>query len=338
MKLNKKILSSMLRHLEQAPAIYQPSDHWRYLNKIHLQQIGEEFEEFKRTINMRYFNWGTVGILAHQLRPIFREIVKKRNFNPITNSSFQKDHARNNFNPLSKLFYRIYVASLFDFVGRVDSYNLLSNIEEPVEGMPHLIRYRGRDTSQDLCNSIFEFYSATYKISNNKNLEVGEIGAGYGRLAFVFLKANPNTKYTIIDIAPALYVSQEYLLKIFPKEKTFTYREFKSFKDVAKEYNSARIRFMTADQIELLPNKIFNLIVTVSTLHEMTPDQISHYINQSDRLCRDFFYFKQWKKALYKESGYIKEDEYPIPPRWKKIYHRRHKIQRMFFEALYKVR
>lgn len=328
----------MLRDFEKVPAIYRPSDHWKHLNKVHIKQINQEFEEFKRTINMRYFNWGPFGILAHQLRPILREIIKKRNFSPIKKSSFQKDHARNNFNRFSALFYRIYVASLFDFVKRVDVHSLFDTIEEPLEGIPYLIRYKGKDISQDLCNSIFELYSATQKTSLNKNLEIGEIGAGYGRLAYVFLKANPKIKYTIIDIPPALYVAQEYLSKVFPNEKIFKYRKFKNFKDVAKEYNLARIRFLMDDQIKLLPDKIFDLVITVSTLHEMTRQQIDHYIHQTDRLCRGFFYFKQWRRALYKDSDYIKEFNYPIPSSWRKIYHRRHKIQRMFFEALYKVR
>ncbi len=93
-----------------------------------------------------------------------------------------------------------------------------------------------------------------------------------------------------------------------------------------------------AHQIEYLPNKSFDYTINISSLHEMTRLQIKKYIKQIDRVTKGYFYQKQWRKSRVSDNNYIREDEYPIPKKWKTIYHRRHPVQEWFFEALYQVR
>ncbi|OGM75395.1 hypothetical protein A2382_03170 [Candidatus Woesebacteria bacterium RIFOXYB1_FULL_38_16] len=325
----------MMESVYHAPLIYRPSDYWLRLNELHILQISEDFDSFKRSVNMRYFNWGAFGILVHQMRPIAREIIKYHNWGPILKCTYLKMKTKIRMNAVSAFIYKIYVASLYDFVSRIDRLDILTKISEPIIGAPYVIRYKNKIVSQDLCNSVFEFYSATRFLNKNKKLEIAELGAGYGRLAFVFLKTYKNANYTIIDIPAALYISEEYLSKVFPKEKIFHFREFKSFKEVKKEFESARVRIIMAHQIELLPKKYFDLVLSVSTLHEMDTPQIKNFMKQITRICKGFFYTKQWRKSRYSGNGHIKENEYPIPRSWKEKYHVRHCIQRMFFEALY---
>jgi hypothetical protein len=142
----------------------------------------------------------------------------------------------------------------------------------------------------------------------------------------------------VIDIPPALNLAQEYLSAVFPGEKIFRFRRFDRFEDVREEFESARIRFLAAHQIELLPAKEFDLVLNISSLHEMTHEQIANYLKQIDRICRGKFYTKQWRVSRAKANGFvIRESEYPIPPSWRCLYHKRHPIQRMFFEALYEI-
>jgi hypothetical protein len=162
--------------------------------------------------------------------------------------------------------------------------------------------------------------------------------AGYGRVGDVFLRALPTSTYTVIDIPPALNLSQEYLSAIFPNEKIFRFRSFSDFKDVQTEFMSSRIRFLAAHQIELLPPKIFDLVVNISSLHEMTLEQIKNYLDQIDRVCSGSFYTKQWLVSRAKVNGFvIRDSECPIPKSWKCINHQQHPIQRMFFDALYEL-
>ncbi|MDO8660124.1 MAG: putative sugar O-methyltransferase [Candidatus Parcubacteria bacterium] len=339
--MSKQTLKEMLEEMKSIPSIYRPSDFWIELSKLHLTQLSYAgFENFKRSVTAHYFNWKILMIIRHQLSPIFSELMKK-NFAPIFKSRFINPLSKGlytiSFNRISAIIYSSYVAFLKDYVSHRDKLKLLDRLKEPLIGNPFLVKYKNQHISQDLCNSIYEFYSISNDIDSKIPMNIAELGAGYGRLAHVFLETLPKSSYCIIDIPPALFISQEYLSKLFPKEKIFYFRPFSSFEKVRKEFESARIRFLMPHQIEYLPDKYFNLMISISTLHEMTREQIKNYILQINRMTAGYFYNKQWRKSYAKDNSHIKEKEYPIPKNWITIYQNRHSIQRLFFEALYKI-
>jgi len=359
MTLGRDGLVELLEEMRTAPEIYRPSAFWTELTEVGLHQLeGSGFENFKRTVNMTYFNWGVLGILRHQFLPVLGQWMLRptasvfearfSNYRSERTASTAASTVSNfrlkvadiaSFGPASALVYRTYVAMLLDVVSREDTYDLLESIEEPQFGNPFTIEYRGVRTSQDLCNSVHEFYrSGAASARDGRAFHIGELGGGYGRLAYVCLRALPGATCTLIDIPPALNVAQEYLTRVFPGERIFQFRPFERFDDVREEFERARIRFLAAHQIELLPTKTFDLFVNISSLHEMSWPQIENYLNQIDRTCRGRFYSKQWRVSQADVNGVVvREHDYPIPARWKEIFHRRHPIQRMFFEAQYQV-
>jgi putative sugar O-methyltransferase len=336
-------LDEMMSAMKKASPLYTPSVFWEHLAAKHIEELERDgFDNFKRTINMKYFNWGILGILRHQLLPVFGRWLSNPTLSPFvaqfSNYRSSTDTKVKSFNPATAALYKVYVAMLADFVADSDKLGLLDKITEPEIGNPFVINHRGRRVSQDLCNSIHEFYSSTAACDPSKpRFRIAELGAGYGRLGQVYLSALPNASYCVIDIPPALYVAQLYLTKVFPGETVFKFREFDSYEEIRVEFENSRIRFLAAHQIELLPPDQFNLFVNISSLHEMTREQIANYLKQIDRLCRGNFYSKQWRVSRARANGFtIKESEYPIPSNWQELFHRQHPIQLMFFEALYR--
>jgi len=335
-------LETMFRELTNSPDLYQPSLFWQSLNSVHVNQLLDSgFDNFKRTVNMRYFNWRTLGIIRHQSQIIINEIMKG-NFSPIIKSRFvtpqQTTKKVKQFNILTALLYRLYIASFFDYLITMDRLKILDTVKEPAIGNPFMIKYKGETLSQDLCNSIHEFYSIVNSLTIIPT-RIGELGAGYGRLAYIFLKMYPTASYCIIDIPPALYIAQKYLAKVFPNENIFFFRRFTSFNTVKRQFNNARIVFLLPHQIELLPKNYFNLTINISSLHEMTRLQIKNYLLQINRLTSGYFYTKQWVKSRTKDNDFITDTEYPIPTSWKMLYkHKPHPVQKMFFDALYQTR
>lgn len=335
----------MIEDFKQSSNVFQPSVFWHKLNDIHLRQLSEaNIKNFKRSINGKYFGfgWNIFGIYIHEFPVIISQIIKL-NLKPFTTVKFkdfsENDNSVKNFNPVFAYFYKVYVACLFDFVSKFDHLKLLVNIKEPKIGNPFTIMYKGRLISQDLCNSVYEFYSIMDQIKYSKVKNIAEIGTGYGRTSYVFLEENQNVNYTIIDIPPALYVSQWYLSKVFSNKKIFQYRKFKSFKNVKSEFESSRIRFLMADQIKLIPKKCFDLVINISSLHEMRKPQIKYYIGQINRICKGYFYTKQWIRSRVSDNNYIKRNQYPIPKSWKLINSRLpHPIQSWFFDDLYSIK
>lgn len=167
---------------------------------------------------------------------------------------------------------------------------------------------------------------------------IAELGAGYGRFGYVFLKALPNIKYVIFDIPPALFVSQWYMGKVFPDKKIFKARSFQRFQEIQEEYEQSEIAFFLPHQMELFPEKHFHLFINVSSLGEMRPDQINNYFSQINRLTRDYFYSKQWITSVNPDDNLvIRQEDYPAFPNWTVLYNRPSEIQRKFFEALYQI-
>lgn len=343
MNFSESILREMSSELLKAPKIYRPSKFWDSLKDNHIRELRDiGLENFKRTINRRYFNWGILGIMAQQMSPLMR-MLRRFNFSPIFESKIENHRfdakGIKKLNLFSATFYRIYVAALYDYVSEIDTKKVLAKLQEPRLGNPIIVKYKNKIISQDLCNSTHEFYSIMGKAEiNDKKIAIAELGAGYGRVGYVFLKMLPQSSYSIIDIPPALYVAQEYLSAVFPEEKIFRFRPFKRFSDVKEEFESSRIRFMLPHQMELLPKKYFDIMMNINSLQEMDSRQISNFMNLFGRLCKGYFYMKQWQRSIVKDNSYISENEYPIPKTWKKIYSNQHSIQSMFFEALYKAK
>ncbi len=340
------VLSDMTSALEAGPQIYRPSKFWADLNRVHraqLERLG--FENFKRTINAKYFNWGILGIIGHQLgvvRAWFRrpdlDVFRARFPRP----SYGPGGTITSFNAPSAWIYKTFVAMYADSLAGRDPLGLVRRLEEPPIGNPLTVVYRGRSTSQDLCNSIHELYSIFGPdggpIAGGAPLEVAELGAGYGRLAYVVVSASPSVRYTIIDVPPALYLSQRYLTAVFPQVAAFRFRPWDDFAVIRDEFSVARLRFLLPHQAELLPDRSIDCFINISQLHEMSRPQVERYFAVMDRICRGRVYTKQWLVSRTPVNDIIfRDDDYPVPARWRTLYHRRHPVQRMFFEALYEV-
>lgn len=165
-----------------------------------------------------------------------------------------------------------------------------------------------------------------------------ELGGGYGRVAWTMLKAFPDVRYVLVDIPPALAVAQRYLTEQYPELTTFRFRIFDDLQAAHEELARAQIAFLTPTQLDALPPLGADLFVNISSLHEMRPEQIAHFLRAVDRHCTGNFYTKQWKRSVNPADGcVITREDYPIPDHWQRIFSRDHPIQTRFFEALYRL-
>ena len=117
------------------------------------------------------------------------------------------------------------------------------------------------------------------------------------------------------------------------REKMLAHPEGRSILKDKPLLNSSTINF---NELEKLPDEYADLMLTVSTLHEMRADQILHYLRVVDRLCGGAFYSKQWRR-FYNDLDDITptRETYPIPLRWSLVFERSALVPRTFFEALY---
>lgn len=312
-----------------------PSKYWEELNKKHLKQITDSsYENFKRTVARNYFTF-IVTPWNHQVRFLMRSLPFVQAFRIFFSSFFAPRHEL--FKWYQSIFYNLLTKLLWAYVERNDPDKLLYRLSEPLEGNPPRVFQGGRLISQDLANSFAEYLSVTNSGVDTAEINtIMELGSGYGRTAYVYLTLDPNFRYILVDIPPALYVCEKYLSDIFRDRKIFHFRPFERYEDIREEYENADIVFLMPHQLELLPDKSVDLFINISSLHEMRMDQIRYYFKVMEKLTAKYFYTKQWKETTIPyENVVIRQVDYPVDKNWLQIYARECKVQDMFFEALY---
>jgi putative sugar O-methyltransferase len=341
-------IDAMTTEVMAAPAIYRPSRFWDDLNQRNRSQIRDVgFDSFKRTVNQNYFNW----LIVDRRDPQFRRLLRWWLRRPRPSVIGARLRGREDIEvpggrihpfrqPRARLVYAVFVALLWEFARRRDPGHRLDLLEEPTLGDPIAVLYRGRSISQDLGNSALELgaieEALTYSLAAGQT--VIEIGAGYGRLAWLALALTPGLRYLVVDIPPALAIAQEYLTSLFPERRAFRFRHFDRYEEVAAEMSESEIVFLTPNQLEAIPALDADLTVNISSFHEMRPDQVANFLDQVGRHTDGIFYMKQWRAWTNELDGVtIRQEDYPIPASWERVYEREHPVQSEFFEAAYRI-
>lgn len=333
------VVDLMFDCLSRGNPIYLPSKFWEVLNKKNIEQLESEgIENFKQTVAQNYFTW-VIGPEHEQFRYLVEHTSSLAYWLSVLKGTLAYDSS-SRLTREQQTQLTIFTRMLWKLAERSDTEKLLQSLEEPLLGNPFKIFLGRKLISQDLANSILEYYSIKehFAASANATVTICELGAGYGRNAYVFMNAFPNCKYIVVDIPPALYTSQYYLTSVFPNNKVFKFRCFDDFAEVATEFQDSNIAFLLPHQAEMLPRKSVDLFVNISSLHEMRIDQIRAYFLLIDRLTKGHFYSKQWfvSENPY-DKIYIKHDDYPVPDNWRQLYLRQAKVQLSFFEAMYAI-
>jgi putative sugar O-methyltransferase len=336
-------LDEMFAEMERAPAIYRPSAFWEHFNRLNVDQLRRHgLAHFKRTVNQNYFNWLPTDFSDNQLTNVLAAWAAQPDLSPLRVEIEHEPFLEGFFesNPLmdrdKRETYALFVALLCSLARRGDPHRVIDTLTEPAEGNPIRITLDGRAVSQDLANSVRERNAILAGAGAGiETPVVAELGAGYGRLAYVFL-TTLHCRYFVVDIPPALHIAQHYLSAVLPGKRVFGFRHIERFEDVQDELESADVCFLTPNQLELLPRSSVDVFVSISSLGEMRLDQIAHYLDLASALTRRAIYLKQWRVSSNTLDGLtVTRDSYRLGPDWTLAFDRADEVQDQFFEALW---
>jgi len=345
--LHDPLFKAIVAEVEGSPEIYRPSRFWDHLNSINTQWLEDlGLANFKRTVAQNYYNWLIVSRKDPQFLRVARAWLRAPSLRPLLSRMDSPEMLRTTngveaqFSLPARLLYRAFVSMLWDLAGQDDLLGLTNQLEEPLLGNPIKIVSQGRRISQDLSNSILERNAVArwgLRAAPGRP-RVAELGAGYGRVAHAFL-ADPSCRYFIFDIPPALFVSHWYLSRLFPDRKIFSFRHFDRFADIAAELEQADIAFLTPNQMALFPDRFFDVVLSISTLPEMAPAQISNYLLQMARLSRGTIFLKQWRKWFNDRDGFeFTTDQLVLPDGWELRHDQQDAVQPYFQQRLWTLR
>ena len=333
----------MVREIANASPLYQPSVLWEQLNALNTDQVERlGLRHFKRSVNQNYFNWLPTDLGDNQLRRVLRYWMRRPTFAPLCSrmevpllfEGFARQPTLATWK--ARTLYRLFVALLWERAMREDALGLLDRVEEPELGDPLRIKHRGRLVSQDLANSVREANRLLAHLPSDSTRRpvIAELGAGYGRLGFVLVRA-VSARYWVVDIPPALFIAEWYLRNVLPGCRIFTFRPFETFEAVRAEVEASDVAFFTANQIALLPDASVDAFVNVSSLHEMRQVQIDNYLQQMGRVARDVVYLKQWSEFNnLADNILITRASYRLPAEWRIVHDAADSVQDRFFELV----
>ena len=203
------------------------------------------------------------------------------------------------------------------------------------------ITIEGCNVSQDSLNSLYEYEKILKiidKLKNKKNF-ILEIGSGSGRTAQTVLLLKEKIKYVIVDIPPALYISYSNTKKLFPNKKIFLAYK-KNQKELMNEINKNDVTYIFPHQIEMLPEKMFDISIAIDCLHEMEEKIVKKYMLNFERVSNSL-YFKVWENAtlpnsFFKNYSVHNENDYFVKKSWKKIFKEKCVFPSNYYQLGYK--
>src|SRR5688500_16510620 len=194
---------------------------WNELCDKHVKLLREHgFASFKRTINFEYHQWSVRSFLDVKTLQLGLSLLRRGRLpNAAVRARIDIEDAldthwtKGRVTKQRLLAYRMYVGLLWDLALAGDDLGVLTSVEEPSFGRPLRIRHGEKLITQDLALSAMELNSIARNCDLRNVRRSAEIGAVYGRLAWVMLRTQPQLSVHVIDIPPALAVSESYLAK-----------------------------------------------------------------------------------------------------------------------------
>ena len=329
-----RIVLADIDHIAAVHAAISGSDpaFWLTLGAAHRRKIERYgFATFKRHINFQYGQWGISTFRSQFTRRVFASLMRAAKFpwGAFAHVDWHnaddirwpewidvetgESHESEERSRRRLLAYALYCGLLWQYASTGDNLGCLT-IQEPALGRPMPIWLRGRLISQDIATASLDLNRMAAHIPLHEIKQVLEIGAGYGRLAYLFHSLFPAAQYSIADISPALAVSQNYLAAVFGEDRV---RRFGFTPAPARAIN-----FLLPHQLDQMADGYFDLAINVSSFDEMPPEVSIGYLRTIERVCRGYVFLEGYARASH--AGRLGLDELPYNSSWRLLYSRPH--------------
>lgn len=332
-KNDTELLREMMGDMKKAPEEYQPGNYWMF----YVANMASDLEKS----DLNYFrNWvcgpGSVASFGggrelegikygwnfHPFDEIFRRIDTSfavKCYNKAINL-LSRIHPGFGFLALRSALARGYYEdaltmqrnAAWTVANMYDTFGILATIEDSKVGNPVGFERDGKFYTISFLNEVIQLCIVRKNMEIDSAKTILEIGSGCGHKALTFKKACPKLTYIIVDIPPALYVAQQYLLG--NGLSVFRYQDAKQITSLANiNPENYDIICLAPWMLDYVAEMSIDLFINTGSFQEMEPWLVKNYLDQVMKIANNVFLSnlraghkvaEKGKHGVLKQTGY----------------------------------
>ncbi len=286
-KDDTELLDLMMADLRAAPKSFQPTNYWAVYEKRFVNELRRfGLSNFRRRDDLVFRAFGAVDFV----NPVARVAISQSRI--FTKWLKWVPGIRRVGSKVDRFLQR-YVRTVDDLdlesYTRLGYYFALRQAEETnarclgefsmsLVGNPGgVIEIDGNFYTRQMIQYYLQYVDVC-KYLDFDNLSIfAELGSGSGRQIEILAKLHPSVTYLVFDIAPQIYVAEQFLSSVFP-DRVISYRETRNWSDLG-DLEGGKIYIFGNQKMPLLKTRHVDLFWNSASFHEMEPDIVRNYLN-----------------------------------------------------------
>lgn len=269
----------MMEDHKKAPPAFQATAFWQRYEKLFLPELYKKgLHDFRRRKNSVLASFGAADIL--ELAPNGLKIPF------LTRWLSAETHL--DFSSLCFEFAKIY--------GKLTGAKAIEEFIPSLIGNPrYILNISGKPYPISILNYYLRYAYLCQFIHFDTIETVTELGPGSGKQIEVLKKLHPQLSFLIFDIPPQLYVCEQYLKAVFPKD-VISYRDTKGLSDISSP-DSGKIYIFGSYKFPILESVKTDLFWNAASLQEIEPEMAKHYLSFVNRSA-EAVYLHEWMSGV----------------------------------------
>ncbi len=312
-KDDPELLELMMKDTYSSSKLYKPTNFWANFEKKFLPEIRNQgLKDFRKRKYSILSEFGATDLYPHSdfLREPVRDRLSLKIVRNLIKLASKNTH-------LEKLFYRLSESYLgvnleeinllcYEFAkcyGELNGAKSIENFDGSLSGNPENYFYESGHLYTISLLDYYIIYAYCCKFLNFDSIEsLLEIGTGSGKQIEVIKKLHPKITFYVLDIPPQLYVSEQYLSKIFP-DSVISYKKTRKITKIPNE-REGKIFILGNWKISQIENLKYDLFWNAVSFQEMEPDVVLNYLQFVNRQTRKYVFLYENLKG--KEVASVK--------------------------------
>ena len=298
------LLDLMMADLQQADAIFQPTQYWQHYQNLTLRALHRDgLTGLRGRANVAFSSFGcyegTLGIDRDELREAnLDDNALDRAENVL---GLLRAYPRSRLLPLGLNLADLMRGHLADLEreARIHRNNAVSifEVEDSLIGTPSVFFKVAGKTFTPSFTQAYRAYGQCMRDIDLTSIDcVVEIGSGMGQQADLLHKLHPHLAIILIDIPPQLYVSHQYLKMVHPRD-CVEYRDTRTGHLVPEP---GKIHFLGNWKIDAPRPKGPTVLWNARSFQEMSQRVVARYY-KGFRVYADYLHLRNLRRGLEPE-------------------------------------